>query len=49
MLVSNGTKTRNIGEGQLKEYISKGYAPIVAEGKPEPKPAAKAPTKKGNK
>lgn len=49
MLVSNGTKTRNIGESQLKEYISKGYAPIVAEEKTEPKPAAKAPGKKGGK
>lgn len=49
MLVSNGTKTRNIGEGQLQEYIAKGYSPVVAEEKPEQKPETKAPGKKGNK
>lgn len=49
MLVSNGTKTRNIGEAQMKEYEAKGYSPIVAEAKPEPKPEAKAPAKKGGK
>lgn len=41
MLVSNGTKTRNIAVTQKAEYERKGYTEI--------KPETKAPVKKGGK
>lgn len=38
MLVTNGTKTRNIADYQLAEYERKGYKAVKAA---EPKPATK--------
>ena len=42
MLVSNGTKTRNIAEKQKAEYARMGYTEVK---KPVEKPVAKKATK----
>lgn len=36
MLITNGTKTRDIAERQLPEYERKGYRVVVAEAATQP-------------
>lgn len=35
MLVSNGTKTRNISSEKLPEYVAKGYKEVKTPEKPK--------------
>lgn len=41
MLITNGTKTRNIAPKQLSEYEAKGYKRVEVEAEEPKKPKAK--------
>lgn len=49
MLITNGTKTRNIAERQLPEYERKGYRVVVAEAATQPAEKKATPKKTAKK